>query len=221
MPECGRYHNDFVTRSEGSVPVCERCEISIEDGMFRRLTRWTFAAACSLCLVVLVCLLGSTGDDLVSPRVTTVPSQVSASSMSELGVFGAYSLRQEIASPITDKNELSAASNESESTTSTDRTNVDLTETTQKSQISAEAQTDLRAVALSEVGSDLGSATEHTTYIIAEGDSLYAIAEKFLPEGAFLYEFTLLVMRTNNIDDSEALRVGMVLKIPLDLSKED
>ena len=88
-------------------------------------------------------------------------------------------------------------------------------------EVYTEAQTLPSAITTSNAASDFEETKLYAVYIIVEGDSLYAIAEKFLPDGAFLHEFTQLVMRENNIENVEALRIGLELKIPLDLNKED
>ena len=88
-------------------------------------------------------------------------------------------------------------------------------------EVFAEAQSVLPNIPTNSSKSDAGETSRYAVYVIVNGDSMYAIAEKFLPDGAFLHEFTLLVMRENNMENFEDLQVGMELKIPLDFNKED
>lgn len=51
-------------------------------------------------------------------------------------------------------------------------------------------------------------------YVVVPGDSLYAIAEQFLPPNFSLDEYTQLIREVNLIEDSDDLLIGMELLIP-------
>jgi hypothetical protein len=51
-------------------------------------------------------------------------------------------------------------------------------------------------------------------YVVVSGDSLYAIAEQFLPPDFYLDEYTQLIREANSIEDSDDLSIGMELLIP-------
>ena len=226
MSECSRCHDVLVTRSEGSAPLCERCETSNGDGALRGLSRWAFVAICSSCLVVLVSMLGSSGDRIISSEMSVPLSQESNFSLLTQAVSGEYPLGQYVIKPVPDKTQSptavsmtkSEASTQIDPTAPAESTTAAGTLVIQPNEVS---QTLPSAITNSNDASDFEETKRYAVYIIVEGDSLYAIAEKFLPNGAFLHEFTKLVMQENDLEDFEALPVGMELKIPLDLKKED
>ena len=221
MSKCNRCHTFLTTQSERSGLFCERCKISDGNSIFGGIQRWAFAALCSSCLVVVLFMLGSSEDHSVSWRMTTTSSEGSGSSSSEQAVSGRVQSDQHMVTPITDRAEPPTISVPSEFTVTVENTSPVKASIVAGSEASAEAQTFLPNIPTNTSKSDVGETSRYAVYVIAEGDSMYAIAEKFLPDGAFLHEFTLLVMRENNIENVEALRVGLELKIPLDLNKED
>ena len=221
MSKCNRCHTFLTTQSERSGLFCERCKISDGNSIFGGIQRWAFAALCSSCLVVVLFMLGSSEDHSVSWRMTTTSSEGSGSSSSEQAVSGRVQSDQHMVTPITDRAEPPTISVPSEFTVTVENTSPVKASIVAGSEASAEAQTFLPNIPTNTSKSDVGETSRYAVYVIAEGDSMYAIAEKFLPDGAFLHEFTLLVMRENNIENVEALRIGLELKIPLDLNKED
>lgn len=200
---------------------CERCEISDGNSIFGGLQRWAFAALCSSCLVWVLFMLGSSADHSVSQKMTTTSSERSGSSSSEQAISGRVQSDQHMVTPITDRAEPPTISVQNEFTVTVENTSPVKASIVAGSEASAEDQTVLPNIPTNSSKSDVGETSRYAVYVIAEGDSMYAIAEKFLPDGAFLHEFTQLVMRENNIENGEALRVGLELKIPLDLNKED
>ncbi len=56
--------------------------------------------------------------------------------------------------------------------------------------------------------------TETTTYTVQSGDTMFAIAELFLPAGKDLNEFADEIAAANGIDDITQIQVGQVLDIP-------
>ena len=225
MSECSRCNDVFVTRSEGSVPVCARCETSTDDGGFWGFRRWTFGAICSLCLVVLVFMLGSSESRSVSHKLSEISSHDSSFGQQARALSGKYLSGQSMVNPVLDKTQLavteSTSSEQGESITAVDSTASHEPMIIRASEASGRTQTDIPRIETAGDASHSGEPRQYAVYMIVEGDSLYAIAEKFLPDGAFLHEFTKLVMQENGIENFEALQVGMELKIPLDLNKED
>ena len=221
MSECNRCHIVLATQSEHSGLFCERCKVSDENSVFGGLRRWAFAALCSSCLVVVLILLGSSKDHSVSQRMTTASSEGSGSSSLEKDIAGRVQSVQHMVTPITDRTEPPTTSVQSEFTATVESTSSVKASITEGSEVFAEAQSVLPNIPTNSSKSDTGETRRYAVYVIVNGDSMYAIAEKFLPDGAFLHEFTLLVMRENNMENFEDLRVGMELKIPLDLNKED
>ena len=221
MSECNRCHIVLATQSEHSGLFCERCKVSDEHSVFGGLRRWAFAALCSSCLVWVLFMLGSSEDHSVSQKMTTTSSEGSSSRSSEQAISGRVQSDQHMVTPITDRAEPPTISVQNEFTVTVENTSPVKASIVAGSEASAEAQTVLPNIPTNSSKSDVGETSRYAVYVIAEGDSMYAIAEKFLPDGAFLHEFTLLVMRENNIENVEALRVGLELKIPLDLNKED
>jgi len=55
---------------------------------------------------------------------------------------------------------------------------------------------------------------EPVDYSVQAGDSLYAIAERFLPSGRDLDQFMSEIQNLNGITDPGSLEVGEVIKIP-------
>jgi len=53
-----------------------------------------------------------------------------------------------------------------------------------------------------------------TTYTVQPGDTMFAIAEAFLPAGAELNEFAARIAEANGITDPTQIQVGQVLEIP-------
>ena len=221
MPKCNRCHTFLTTQSERSGLFCERCKISDGNSIFGGLRRWAFAALCSSCLVWVLFMLGSSEDHSVSQKMTTTSSEGSGSSSSEQAVSGRVQSDQHMVTPITDRAEPPTISVQNEFTVTVENTSPVKASIVAGSEASAEAQTVLPNIPTNSSKSDVGETSRYAVYVIVEGDSMYAIAEKFLPDGEFLHEFTQLVMQENNIDDLEALKIGMELKIPLDLNKED
>ena len=229
MSECSRCHNVFVTRPDRSVSVCDRCETLNNDGGFRRFHRWTFLAICSLCLVVLVFILGSSGTRSVSHKMIAISNQDSSFGQAVRSVPEEYSSSQYMVTPALDKTQSPPMLVVTESTASTPGKSITAVDSTASpepmiipsSEVSGQAETVTPRIATISDASHSGEPKLYDVYMIVEGDSLYAIAERFLPDGAFLHEFTKLVMQENGIEDFEALQVGMELKIPLDLNKED
>jgi hypothetical protein len=166
-------------------------------------------------------MLGSSEDHSVSQKMTTTSSEGSSSSSSEQAISGRVQSDQHMVTPITDRAEPPTISVQNEFTVTVENTSPVKASIVAGSEASAEAQTVLPNIPTNSSKSDVGETSRYAVYVIAEGDSMYAIAEKFLPDGAFLHEFTQLVMRENNIENVEALRIGLELKIPLDLNKED
>ena len=148
-------------------------------------------------------------------------SEGSGSSALEQDIAGRVQSDQHMVTPITDRAEPPTISVQNEFTVTVENTSPVKASIVAGSEASAEAQTVLPNIPTNSSKSDVGETSRYAVYVIVNGDSMYAIAEKFLPEGAFLHEFTQLVMRENNIEKSEDLQVGMELKIPLDLNKED
>ena len=221
MSECNRCHIVLATQSEHSGLFCERCKVSDENSVFGGLRRWAFAALCSSCLVVVLMLLGSSEDHSVSQRMTTASSEGSGSSSLEQDIAGRVQSVQHMVTPITDRAEPPTISVQGEFTVTVESTSPVKASIVAGSEVSAEAQTVLTNIPTNGSKSDVGETSRYALYVIAEGDSMYAIAVKFLPDGSFLHEFTQLVMRENNIENVEVLQVGLELKIPLDLNKED
>ena len=221
MSKCNRCHTFLTTQSERSGLFCERCKISDGNSIFGGLQRWAFAALCSSCLVWVLFMLGSSEDHSVSQKMTTTSSEGGGSSSSEQAISGRVQSDQRMVTPITDRAEPPTISVQNELTVTVENTSPVKASIVAGSESCAEAQTVLPNIPTNSSKSDVGETSRYAVYVIAEGDSMYAIAEKFLPDGAFLHEFTLLVMRENNIENVEALRVGLELKIPLDLNKED
>ncbi|GEM_PF-5105393 len=217
ISECSRCHTVLATQSERFGLFCDRCKISDENSIFDVLPRWAFAAVCSLCLVVVVLMLGSSEDHSVSWRMTTTSGESSASNFSEQAISGRVQSGQHMVTPITDRVEPHTTSVQSESTATVESKSSVKASIVEGNEVPTETQT----VLPNSPKSDVGETSRYAVYVIVEGDSMYAIAEKFLPDGEFLHEFTQLVMQENNIDDLEALKIGMELKIPLDLNKED
>jgi LysM repeat protein len=52
------------------------------------------------------------------------------------------------------------------------------------------------------------------TYVVEEGDSLFLIAERFLPAGQDLGEFADAIAEINGIDDPTQIFIGQELQIP-------
>ena len=221
MSECNRCHIVLATQSEHSGLFCERCKVSDEHSVFGGLRRWAFAALCSSCLVVVLILLGSSEDHSVSQRMTTASSEGSGSSSLEQDIAGRVQSGQLMVTPIADRAEPPTISVQSEFTVTVESTSSVKASIVEGNEVFAEAQSVLPNIPTNSSRSDTGETSRYAVYVIVNGDSMYAIAEKFLPDGAFLHEFTQLVMRENNIEKSEDLQVGMELKIPLDLNKED
>ena len=221
MSKCNRCHTFLTTQSERSGLFCERCKISDGNSIFGGIQRWAFAALCSSCLVWVLFMLGSSEDHSVSQKMTTTSSEGSGSSSSEQAVSGRVQSDQHMVTPITDRAEPPTISVQGEFTVTVESTSPVKASIVAGSEVSAEAQTVLTNIPTNGSKSDVGETSRYALYVIAEGDSMYAIAEKFLPDGAFLHEFTQLVMRENNMETFEDLQVGMELKIPLDLNKED
>ena len=221
MSECNRCHIVLATQSEHSGLFCERCKVSDENSVFGGLRRWAFAALCSSCLVVVLILLGSSEDHSVSQRMTTASSEGSGSSSLEQDIAGRVQSGQLMVTPITDRAEPPTISVQSEFTVTVESTSSVKASIAEGNEVFAEAQSVLPNIPTNSSKSDTGETTRYAVYVIVNGDSMYAIAEKFLPDGAFLHEFTQLVMRENNMENFEDLQVGMELKIPLDFNKED
>ncbi|MDA0364671.1 MAG: LysM domain-containing protein [Chloroflexi bacterium] len=59
------------------------------------------------------------------------------------------------------------------------------------------------------------SASETTAYTIQPGDTLYAIAERFLPAGRDLDRFMTEIQTLNQITDPGSLLVGDVVQVPV------
>ena len=221
MSECNRCHIVLATQSEHSGLFCERCEVSDENSVFGGLRRWAFAALCSSCLVAVLLMLGSSKDHSVFQRMTMASSEGSGSSSLEQDIAGRVQSVQHMVTPITDRTEPPTTSVQSEFTATVESTSSVKASIAEGSEVFTEAQYVLPNIPTNSSESDAGETSRYAVYVIVNGDSLYAIAENFLPDGAFLHEFTQLVMRENNIEKSEDLQVGMELKIPLDLNKED
>ena len=221
MSECNRCHIVLATQSEHSGLFCERCKVSDENSVFGGLRRWAFAALCSSCLVVVLMLLGSSEDHSVSQRMTTASSEGSGSSSLEQDIAGRVQSGQLMVTPITHRAEPPTISVRSEFTVTVESTSSVKASIAEGNEVFAEAQSVLPNIPTNSSKSDTGETTRYAVYVIVNGDSMYAIAEKFLPDGAFLHEFTQLVMRENNMENFEDLQVGMELKIPLDFNKED
>ncbi len=221
MSKCNRCHTFLTTQSERSGLFCERCKISDGNSIFGGLQRWAFAALCSSCLVWVLFMLGSSEDHSVSQKMTTTSSEGGGSSSSEQAISGRVQSDQRMVTPITDRAEPPTISVQGEFTVTVESTSPVKASIVAGSEVSAEAQTVLTNIPTNGSKSDVGETSRYALYVIAEGDSMYAIAEKFLPDGSFLHEFTQLVMRENNIENVEVLQVGLELKIPLDLNKED
>jgi len=174
-------------------------------------------------------MLGSSGDRIISNEMSVPLSQESKVSLLTQAVSEEYPLGQYVISPVPDKTQSptavlmtkSEASTQIDSTAPADSTTAARTLVIQPNELYTEPQTLASAITTGNAASDFEETKRYAVYIIVEGDSLYAIAEKFLPNGAFLHEFTKLVMQENDLEDFEALPVGMELKIPLDLKKED
>ena len=60
----------------------------------------------------------------------------------------------------------------------------------------------------------ISAEAEYERYVVVSGDSLYAIAEQFLPDDFSLDEYAQLIMEANSIEDSDDLLIGMELLIP-------
>lgn len=60
----------------------------------------------------------------------------------------------------------------------------------------------------------ISAEAEYERYVVVPGDSLYAIAEQFLPDDFSLDEYTRLIKEANSIEDSDDLLIGMELLIP-------
>ena len=221
MSECNRCHIVLATQSEHSGLFCERCKVSDEHSVFGGLRRWAFAALCSSCLVVVLILLGSSEDHSVSQRMTTASSEGSGSSSLEQDIAGRVQSGQLMVTPITGRAEPPTISVRSEFTVTVESTSSVKASIAEGNEVFAEAQSVLPNIPTNSSKSDTGETSRYAVYVIVNGDSMYAIAEKFLPDGAFLHEFTQLVMRENNMENFEDLQVGMELKIPLDFNKED
>ena len=58
------------------------------------------------------------------------------------------------------------------------------------------------------------SQPDYKKYLVVAGDSLYAIAEQFLPPGLTLDEYTQLIREVNSIGDGNDLSIGVELLIP-------
>ena len=56
--------------------------------------------------------------------------------------------------------------------------------------------------------------SNYRKYIVVSGDSLYAIAEQFLPIDLTLDEYTQLIRDANLMGNSDDLSIGMELLIP-------
>ena len=221
MSECNRCHIVLATQSEHSGLFCERCKVSDENSVFAGLRRWAFAALCSSCLVVVLMLLGSSEDHSVSQRMTTASSEGSGSSSLEQDIAGRVQSGQLMVTPITGRAEPPTISVRSEFTVTVESTSSVKASIAEGNEVFAEAQSVLPNIPTNSSKSDTGETSRYAVYVIVNGDSMYAIAEKFLPDGAFLHEFAQLVMRENNMENFENLQVGMELKIPLDFNKED
>ena len=78
------------------------------------------------------------------------------------------------------------------------------------------ASAELASEPLSQTLSPTVSSSEsnYRKYIVVAGDSLYAIAEQFLPTGLTLDEYTELIRDANLIRNSNDLSIGMELLIP-------
>ena len=55
---------------------------------------------------------------------------------------------------------------------------------------------------------------EATTYVVAAGDNLSSIAQRFTPPGGNVQEVSDLIAKANNITDPRSLQVGQRLTIP-------
>ena len=221
MSECNRCHIVLATQSEHCGLFCERCKVSDENSVFGGLRRWAFAALCSSCLVVVLILLGSSEDHSVSQRMTMAASEDNGSSSLEKDIAGRVQSVQHMVTPITDRTEPPTTSVQSEFTATVESTSSVKASIAEGNEVFAEAQSVLPNIPTNSSKSDAGETSRYAVYVIVNGDSMYAIAEKFLPDGAFLHEFAQLVMRENNMENFEDLQVGMELKIPLDFNKED
>ena len=221
MSECNRCHIVLATQSEHCGLFCERCKVSDEHSVFGGLRRWAFAALCSSCLVAVLLMLGSSKDHSVFQRMTMASSEGSGSSSLEQDIAGRVQSVQHMVTPITDRTEPPTTSVQSEFTATVESTSSVKASIAEGNEVFTEAQSVLPNIPTNSSKSDTGETSRYAVYVIVNGDSMYAIAEKFLPDGAFLHEFTQLVMRENNMENFEDLQVGMELKIPLDLNKED
>ena len=75
-------------------------------------------------------------------------------------------------------------------------------------ELSSESSSETPSSSLTESESD------HKKYLVVAGDSLYAIAEQFLPANLTLDEYTQLIRDANSIGNSDDLSIGMELLIP-------
>jgi hypothetical protein len=78
------------------------------------------------------------------------------------------------------------------------------------------ASAELASDSLSQtLGSTVSSPeSNYRKYIVVSGDSLYGIAEQFLPTDFTLDEYTQLIRDANLIGNSDDLSIGMELLIP-------
>ena len=96
-----------------------------------------------------------------------------------------------------------------------------VTEQNQTNSVTEPTATDIVSVtSTSESLNDISSASvassqpDYQKYLVVAGDSLYAIAEQFLPTGLTLDEYTQLIREANSIGNSDDLSIGMELLIP-------
>ena len=96
-----------------------------------------------------------------------------------------------------------------------------VTEQNQTNSVTEPTATDIvSATSTSESLDDISSASvassqpDYQKYLVVAGDSLYAIAEQFLPTGLTLDEYTQLIREVNSIGNSDDLSIGMELLIP-------
>ena len=89
--------------------------------------------------------------------------------------------------PISDRAEPPIISVQSEFTVTVESTSSVIASIAEGNEVFTEAQSVLPNIPTNSSKSDPGETSRYAVYVIVNGDSMYAIAEKFLPDGAVSY----------------------------------